>query len=1092
MITTRTVFESCFVVLFLGVAAASGQSADPDWDIATPRGETRHIEFETEEGTWMSVDISPDGDWIVFDLLGHIYKVSADGGDAVALTQDSGIAMNVQPRISPDGREIAFVSDRGGQENLWLMNADGSNPRLVHGDMAARVAEPVWSPDGGSIVVTKREESPSGFYRTHDVLWRFPREGGVGSELLRLGATAGAAPARAGVWSGLDRAQWASFTPDGRTVYFHSSAFPGNDRRLRRLDLETGRIDDVTESTTRYQSCCGRPAYPLRLGEVAPEVSPDGRRLAFARKLPGGRTSFRGKEYVGRTALWLRDLETGDERIIMDPITNSLMEHHPSWHTRTLPGYSWARDGESIVLSQGGKIRRLWVGTGEVETIPFRATVERTISEQVRGSVSIDDDTFTVRALRWPASSPDGSREVFEAVGRLWVMDASGTAPEPLTDEMEAFQMTPAWSPDGRWVAFATGEDGVGGHIWKVEADGGRAERITREAGTYLHPHWTADGRSIVASRWPPSLTPDLDSPQWQLVLMSADDGAVASLSDPGFPARTDLGPDGRLYFGAGDTLKSVTVEGGDLREEARIPARAFWAVPSPAGRSIALGYEADVYVAPLPDREEGDDLPVVDVAATGTRLSMDGGFYPVWRDDDTLVFVGPKTYHVHHVDTGQTEKKDVVLTLDRDTVSGTIALTGGRIITLDERRVVEQGTVVARDGRITCVGRCDTSGADEVIDVTGMTIMPGWVDAHAHFLPNDGGTGIIPQHRATSAAYLAWGVTTTHDPSAASIHSYTIGEMVEAGRMVGPRSYGSPAITCGAWSPWRDIGSFDDAQHIVTWLTDLGVISIKDYKQCTRLQRTWLAEAARRRGVTLTSEGSDLDYLVGLVMTGHAGWEHPVQYLPIYGDVTRFFGSAGAHYSGQLMISDYPVGNAIEYWFGQEDLWQNDKVLRWNPWREVATRRIFVDKPKREYLFPILAEAAADIKRAGGYAVMGAHGEQDGLGSHWEVWTFAEALTPMEALEAASLDPAHFLGLEHEIGSIRVGKLADLAVLDSNPLDDIRNTTDLRYVMKAGRLYEAGTLDEIWPRQKPYGVRPWVQEDAIRIDLRPDDYWDR
>ena len=128
------------LIPFAGIGVLRGQAPDAAWDITVPLGETREIAFTAEEGTWMSVDISPDGRWIVFDLLGHIYRMPATGGDAVALTQASGIAMNYHPRISPDGREIAFVSDRGGQDNLWVMNADGSDPRLIRGDMHSRRA----------------------------------------------------------------------------------------------------------------------------------------------------------------------------------------------------------------------------------------------------------------------------------------------------------------------------------------------------------------------------------------------------------------------------------------------------------------------------------------------------------------------------------------------------------------------------------------------------------------------------------------------------------------------------------------------------------------------------------------------------------------------------------------------------------------------------------------------------------------------------------------------------------------------------------------------------------------------------------------
>jgi Tol biopolymer transport system component len=95
------------------------------WDVTHPRGRTRTIDFTTSEGTWTSVDVAPDGTWLAFDVLGHIYRIPIGGGTAECLTQSSGIAMNVQPRISPDGRSITFISDRQGQMNVWTMDSDG-------------------------------------------------------------------------------------------------------------------------------------------------------------------------------------------------------------------------------------------------------------------------------------------------------------------------------------------------------------------------------------------------------------------------------------------------------------------------------------------------------------------------------------------------------------------------------------------------------------------------------------------------------------------------------------------------------------------------------------------------------------------------------------------------------------------------------------------------------------------------------------------------------------------------------------------------------------------------------------------------------
>lgn len=1069
---------------------------DPVWDVSQPRGKTREIDFTTTEGTWMSLDISPDGKWIVFDLLANIYRVPSIGGEAENLTETSGIAVNYHPRYSPDGQSIAFISDRGGQDNLWIMNANGSAPRPIHVDLNARVVEPAWSPDGQWILATLRLPTVTGFYRTTELIWKFPRQGGAGLPVVQLEASGSSVPARAGFWSGNDRLQWPSMSPDGRYVYFHSSLFAGVDRHIKRVEMETGHVDDITESKNVFLSCCGRPAYPSRLGEVAPEVSPDGHWLAFARKMPGGKTSVGGQAYLGRTALWLRDLQTGADRVVMDPITSDAMELHPAWDHRVLPGYSWAKDGRSIVLSQGGKLRRLWIETGRVETIPFHARVHRTIAEMAQGKHRISDRAFDSRFLRWPTSSPDGRRLVFESVGQLWTVDLPSGVPRPLIPwSSGTFASTPTWSPDGNWIAYTTWSDTEGGQLWKVAASGGSPERLAHDAGRYFYPAWSPDGQSVVTNRWAAEMSYQPGAPGWQLVRLPAAGGIGQAITAPGALGRSGVGANGRVYLLAGSDLLSFAADGSDRKKHATFASPPNDAVPSPDGRWLAIEAKQDVYVMPFPPvPPTGNDVKIDVESADPTmqRLTREGGQFPRWRNLSTVETVSANRYIAYDVQSGKADSLDIHLTIPKDVPPETIALTGARLVTLDHRKVIERGTIVVTAGRITCLGTCSIARASHVIAVDGKTVIPGLVDVHAHQSEDGDGLAPLAQHRPSSASYLAYGVTTVHDPSAAVETSFSIGELIDAGRLIGPRTFSTGvAITCSPTDDLRDIHRYQDAEEHFDRATRQGAISIKDYKQCTRVQREMLEDIARKRGVTITSEGADPIYLLGLIMGGSTGWEHPIQYHPFYSDFARFFGKAGAHYSAQLILSDYPHGNAMEYWFSQNDLWRDPKAMRWNPWEKIASRHVMVKKPLEEYIFPILAQNAASIKREGGYLPVGAHGEQQGLGTHWEIWSYAMGLTPMEALEAGSLDGAHFLGLDQDIGSLAVGKLADLVVLNSNPLQNIRRTTDIKFVMKAGRLYDAESLDEIWPTNRPYGVRPWSRTDVTRTDTRADTYWD-
>jgi hypothetical protein len=323
-------------------------------------------------------------------------------------------------------------------------------------------------------------------------------------------------------------------------------------------------------------------------------------------------------------------------------------------------------------------------------------------------------------------------------------------------------------------------------------------------------------------------------------------------------------------------------------------------------------------------------------------------------------------------------------------------------------------------------------------------------------------------------------------DNSMWSGHVFPQAELVESGEVLGPRSFstGDPLYS-GDGARQNEITSYEAAEQNVARLQAWGAITLKQYGQPRRDQRQWITDAARKRGLRVTAEGGDLEYNLSMIMDGHTGWEHPLSYVPIYDDVARFFGLAKATYSVTFLVGGPGPWNE-EYFFQQSDVWGDEKLRRFTPWRMLipGTRRRML-RPESDYSFPLLARGLADIVAHGGYGAIGSHGQQHGLGSHWETWAAASAMGPMGALEVATLHGAAFLGLERELGSLTVGKLADVIVLTKNPLDDIHNTTSLRYVVKNGTVWDASTLDQVWPVAKPYGDYPWVNPDALRSDDR-------
>ncbi|WP_419936755.1 amidohydrolase family protein [Candidatus Palauibacter sp.] len=1107
----------------LPVQGQEEEKKDPDRGL--PLEPARWARFTTNEGTWISLDVSPDGETIVFDLLGDLYRMPITGGEATRLT--SGLPHDMQPRFSPDGTRIVYVSDRSGDDNVWLIDAAGGEPTQLSKGIGSTFLSPEWMPDGKYVLVSRARA----FFGL-EKLWLYHVDGGTGLEMVG--------------GSGAQRMLGATVDAEGRYIWYaqrsgtwqYNAIFP--QYQLWVYDRRTG---TRTPMTSRYGSA------------FRPALSPDGQVLAYATREDAD------------TGIRLRDLDSGEERWLAYPVQRDDQESTASMDV--LPGYSFTPDSEALVMSYGGKIWRVPVDGSDPAEIPFTVEAEVAVGPEVDFEYPIEDTpTFVVKQIRDGKPSPDGTRVAFTALDRLYVTDLPDGTPRRLTED-EVGEFHPVWSPDGRDVAYVTWDDDSGeGHIRRVSADGGASTSLTPEPAYYQQIAWSPDGGRIVAIRSSrrnvqeaidPFIGFGLDA---EFVWVTAGGGDITAIGPTGgrrAPHFTS-DPDRIYYYGTAradpvpgspnpplvtTALSSARWDDTDRRQHLQVTARAnldAGGVPPGYERSprsdlpmprefdddqpreliIRLG-AGSVVMAPQGDlalAHVGDDLYAVtvpDLGATLPRIDVakpDSAGVPVWKlnelgaefptwgaDGRTVHWSLGNALFTYDLDAaaGDTAyaaaEQQIEVSAERDIPRGTVVLRGGRAITMNGDEIVENADIVVTDNRITSVraGPGEVPEGAQVIDIGGKTVVPGFVDTHAHMW------NLWDFHWARPWIYqanLAYGVTTTRDPQTATTDVLSYEDMVRAGRMAGPRIYHTgPGVF-----RFDFIRSYEHALEVLRKYSQYyDTKTFKMYMSGNRRQRQWLIMAARELGLMPTTEGG-LDYRLNMThaMDGYPGIEHTMPIIPAYRDVVELFTTSGTVNSPTLLVS-YGGPWGENYFYTHEDIFGDAKLTHFTPKRELdfKARRLQTTGPgpggwfaEEEYAFPKHSAWLAQLVENGGNTGVGSHGQLQGLGYHWELWALQSGgMDEHDALRAATLMGADAIGLSGDLGSIEPGKLADLVILDADPLEDIRNTNTIDRVMMNGRLYDGDTLDELWPRQRPAPHEPWRDTaPAVRAGLRGGD----
>ncbi len=1025
------------------------------WDVNNPHQDWNYksVTLKTDEGTWMNLDVSPDGKTIVFDMLGDIYTMPISGGKALALR--TGLAYEVQPRYSPDGKYISFTSDAEGGNNIWVMTADGKNAKAITREKFRLLNNAVWTPDGKSLVARKHYTSQRSVGAGE--MWQYPFVGSAGLRITKRK-------------NDQQDVNDPSISPDGRYLYYAEDMYPGGFFQynkdpnsqiyvIKQYDFTTGKTKTIT----------GGPG-----GAARPIISRDGKNLAFVKRI---------RE---QTVLYIHDLATGEERPIYSDLDKDQQE---AWAIfGVYPYFSWMPNNRDLVFWSGGKIHTINIDSKVIKNIPFEIDTSIKLADTHQVKRKAFTETFSSKMIKDVKTAPNGKTIIFTSLGHIYKKTLPDGVPTRITN-LSDFEADPSFSPDGKSVLFVTWNDENLGAIYSVKLDGTGLKKLTKQKGIYRTPVYDGSGSKIAYRKESGNGDQGFDFTKMTGIYTMNYTGTYPKrISETGeFPQFSE--DNKRVFFQTGGSffgnltkqLKSVDLSGND--EKSHFTSKlANRIVPSPDNKWIAIIHLHKVYLAPFLQNGKEINLDIKTKSFQVESLSKEAGIDIHWAASNNKVHwtLGDKYFTKNiidntknpfaktNLDSSKATSTTINLRVKSDVPEGIIAFTNARLITMNGDEIIEEGTIIINQNKIDTIGTSDGITIPEgakIYDMKGKTIMPGIIDVHAHV--GAFRNGLSTQKHWQFYANLAFGVTTSHDPSVHTKAAFTLEELQKSGNTVGPRLFSTGFILYGAEGDFKAVvNNLDDARFAIERTKAFGAKSVKSYNQPRREQRQQIMQASKELGVNVVPEGGSNFYSnMSMIFDGHTGIEHNIPVNPVYKDVLTLWSASQTGYTPTLIVN-YGGMNGEMFFYEENNVWENKKLLKYTPRYIIDTRsRHRIKIPPKEYEngHILTSKTVTDLSKVGVKVNLGAHGQLQGLGAHWELWMLQQGgMSNLEALKAATINGAEYIGVGDELGTLEVGKLADLIVLDKNPLENIRHTNTVTHTMINGRLYDTSTMNEI------------------------------